>query len=220
MHHERQRKEHETAEAVPLSEPNDPSTTSATEDAPMNSPVPKPQSILSPISQSIPSPVPQNISSPISQSIPFPISQSISSPVPQNISNPASQNIEPLPWISPSQPSSTLSSSADTRNEQDQGHRNAPLNLNPNNLTMNQALELFELLQSRRSAEAVRPPTVDAQQVEVAPRRAEPLSFMTLQTVEGIIDSTDIVLHRDKHHGKARWKSLSIWDTHTLRSIQ
>jgi hypothetical protein len=90
MLHERQRKEQkgpshppETAEAVPLSEPNEPSTTLATEDAPMNSPAPKPQNILSPISQSIPSPVPQNISSPVSQNIPFPISQSISSPVPR-----------------------------------------------------------------------------------------------------------------------------------------
>ena len=57
---------------------------------------------------------------------------------------------------------------------------------------MEQALELFELLQSRRSAEAVRPLTVDAQQVELVQRRDEPLSFMTLRTVEEIIDSTDI----------------------------
>ncbi len=68
---------------------------------------------------------------------------------------------------------------------------------------MNQALELFELLQSRRSAEAIRPPTVDAQQVEVTPRRAEPLSFMTLQTVEGIIDSTDI----DAAQRQTSWES-------------
>jgi hypothetical protein len=68
---------------------------------------------------------------------------------------------------------------------------------------MNQALELFELLQSRRSAEVVRPPTVDAQQVELVPRRAEPLSFMTLQTVEGIIDSTDF----DAAQGQTSWES-------------
>ncbi len=56
---------------------------------------------------------------------------------------------------------------------------------------MNQALELFELLQSRRAAEVAKPPTIEAQQVEVVPGRAEPLSFMTLQTVEGIVGSTD-----------------------------
>jgi hypothetical protein len=31
-------------------------------------------------------------------------------------------------------------------------------------------------------------------QVEAAPRRAEPLSFLTLQTVEGIVGSTDLIL--------------------------
>jgi hypothetical protein len=68
---------------------------------------------------------------------------------------------------------------------------------------MNQALELFELLQSRRTAEAARPPTIEAQQVEVAPGRAEPLSFMTLQTVEGIVDSTDF----DAAQGQTSWES-------------
>ena len=62
-------------------------------------------------------------------------------------------------------------------------------NLNANNLTMSQALELFELLQSRRAADVVKPPIIEAQQVEMAPGRAEPLSFMTLQTVERIIES-------------------------------
>ena len=44
-------------------------------------------------------------------------------------------------------------------------------NLNANNLTMSQALELFELLQARRAADIVRPPTIEAQPVEVAPGR-------------------------------------------------
>ena len=55
MLHEQHRKEQKesshspgTAEAVPLSKPNEPSTTSATEDAPMKSPTPKPQNISSP----------------------------------------------------------------------------------------------------------------------------------------------------------------------------
>jgi hypothetical protein len=154
----------------------------------MNSPTPNPQNIPSPVSQNIPFPVSQNISSPVSQNI--------SNPVPQNIQAvgwiPASLNLEPPPQISPSQPSLTLSPPTATRTEQEQGSRSAIQNLNANNLTMNQALELFELLQSRRAAETVRPSTIEAQQVEVAPRRAEPLSFMTLQLVEGIVgDSTD-----------------------------
>jgi hypothetical protein len=62
---------------------------------------------------------------------------------------------------------------------------------------MNQALELFELLQSRRAAEVVRPPTIEAQHVEVAPGRAEPLSFMTIQTVEGIVGNTNIEDHEE-----------------------
>ena len=52
---------------------------------------------------------------------------------------------------------------------------------------MSQALELFELMQSRRAAEVARPPTIEAQHIEVAAGRAEPLSFMTLKTVEGIV---------------------------------
>jgi hypothetical protein len=68
---------------------------------------------------------------------------------------------------------------------------------------MSQALELFELLQSRRAADVVRPPTIEAQHVEVAPRRAEPLSFMTLQTAEGIIESTDC----NAAQGQTSWES-------------
>ncbi len=57
---------------------------------------------------------------------------------------------------------------------------------------MDQALELFERMQSKRAAEIAKPPTVEAQQVEVTPARTEPLSFMTLRTVEGIVSGTDV----------------------------
>jgi hypothetical protein len=67
--------------------------------------------------------------------------------------------------------------------------------VNANSLTLSQASELFELLLSRRAAEMVRPPTIEAQHVEVAPTRTEPLSFMTIQTVEGIVGNTDIEDH-------------------------
>ncbi len=57
---------------------------------------------------------------------------------------------------------------------------------------MNQALELFELLQSRRAADVVKHPTVEAQHVETLTPRAEPLSFLTLKTVEGIVMNMDL----------------------------
>jgi len=72
---------------------------------------------------------------------------------------------------------------------------------------MEQALELFELMQARRSADVEKAPTVEALHVEVAPRQAEPLSFMTLQTVEGIVGAWNFALLRDRPHGKAKWRS-------------
>jgi hypothetical protein len=63
--------------------------------------------------------------------------------------------------------------------------------INANNLTMQQAVELFELLQARKTREAEKSVTVEAQPVERAPRRNEPLSFLTLGTVEGIVGSAD-----------------------------
>ena len=125
---------------------------------------------------------------------------SMNNPNPQNINSPqtqeqstplfpehSSQNIPVLPLQS-SVPATAPST------EQ---------NVNANSLTMNQALELFELLQSRRASEVIRPPTIEAQHVEVAPGRAEPLSFMTLQTVERIIESTDF----DAAQGQTSWES-------------
>ncbi len=74
---------------------------------------------------------------------------------------------------------------------------------------MSQALELFELLQSRRAAEVVRPPTMEAQHVEVAPGRAEPLSFMTMQTVEGIVGNTNIEDHEEHTTWEGKMEKLA-----------
>jgi len=68
---------------------------------------------------------------------------------------------------------------------------------------MEQALELFELMQARRSADVEKAPTVEALHVEVAPRQAEPLSFMTLQTVEGIVGSMEFCTPQ----GQTSWES-------------
>jgi hypothetical protein len=173
----------ETAEAVLSSEPAESLTTSTTEDTSMNIPTPNPQNISSPTSQNISNPNPQN--SPAVDWIPAPL------------------NLEPPPQISPSQPSLTLSPPTATRTEQEQESQRTIQNLNANNLIMNQALELFELLQFRRAAEVAKPPTIEAQHIEVAPGRAEPLSFMTLQTVEGIVSSTDF----DAAQGQTSWES-------------
>jgi hypothetical protein len=64
--------------------------------------------------------------------------------------------------------------------------------IDANSLTMQQAVELFELLQARKVKEAEKSVTVEAQPVAGAPAsvRAEPLSFLTLGTVEGIVGST------------------------------
>jgi hypothetical protein len=50
-------------------------------------------------------------------------------------------------------------------------------------------LDLFEMLQARKSKEAEKSVTVEAEPVARAPARAEPLSYLTLGTVEGIIGS-------------------------------
>jgi hypothetical protein len=68
---------------------------------------------------------------------------------------------------------------------------------------MKQALELFELMQARRSADVENTPTVEALHVDVAPRQAEPLSFMTLQTVEGIVGSMEFCTPQ----GQTLWES-------------
>ena len=99
-----------------------------------------------------------SLNNPNSQIIPSPNSQIIPSPNSQNITLPRTQEQStPLIPEHPSQNSPVLSppSSVPTtapRTEQI---------LDANNLTMSQALELFELLQSRRATEVVRPPTIE-----------------------------------------------------------
>ncbi len=105
----------------------------------------------------------------------IPNPENISSPNTQNIpeSQPQEQSTAPIPEL-PSQNSPSLSPPSllpptAARTEQEQEEQRTIQNLNANNLTINQALELFELLQSRRAAEVVKPPTIEAQQIEVAP---------------------------------------------------
>ena len=136
------------------------------------------------LESSLNNPNSQIIPSPNSQNIPLPEAQEQSTPL---IPEHPSQN---SPVLSPP---STVPATA-PRTEQ---------SLDANNLTMSQALELFELMQARRATEVVRPPTIEAQHVELAPRRAEPLSFMTLQTVERIIESSDL----DADQGQNSWEA-------------
>ncbi len=68
---------------------------------------------------------------------------------------------------------------------------------------MDQALELFELLQTRRTRETHQSSTVEAHHVEMAPVRSEPLSFLTLQTVERIVGSTDFNVPQ----GQTTWET-------------
>jgi hypothetical protein len=68
---------------------------------------------------------------------------------------------------------------------------------------MNEALELFELLQEKKAREAHQPSTIVAHPVEVASRITEPLSYLALQTVEEIVGSTDF----DAPQGQTSWES-------------
>jgi hypothetical protein len=142
---------------------------------------------------------PQNISTPTPQI----------TPTPQNITTPSSQKISPPPILDPpSQISSTLPLLASLpptvpRTDQEQGEQRTGADLNVNRLTMDQALELFELLQARRAREADTPSAIVAHPVEVAPRGTEPLSFLTLQTVEGIVGSTEFCTPQ----GQSSWES-------------
>jgi hypothetical protein len=68
---------------------------------------------------------------------------------------------------------------------------------NPTSLSMSmeEFMELFETLQAKRAKEAERQPTVEAMPVMGPERRAEPLYFLTLGTVEGIVGSTSQADH-------------------------
>jgi hypothetical protein len=139
--HERQKKAQkeqvhsaETAEVIPAYDPAETFTASGTDGTPLN--------ILDP------------------QIIPSPTSLNISNPSPQNNISPP--NLELPSQISPNLPPSDLLPLAAARTDQEQEQQRSEQNLNANNLTMSQALELFELLQSRRAADVVRPPTIEA----------------------------------------------------------
>ena len=107
----------------------------------------------------------QNIPLPLEQSplqvhpAPLPLEQSL----PLNIMQPVSEQMT-------GPPRTPRSSSPET--------------VNANNLTMQQALDLFELLQARKTKDVEKTVMVDAEPVARAPARAEPLSFLTLGTVE------------------------------------
>ncbi len=122
-------------------------------------------------------PNPLIISSPNSQNILSPDSQNIS----QSPEHSAPLNLEPPSQISPTLPTPTLLPPTVPRAEQQREQRTSA-DPNSNRFTMEEALELFAFMQARRTAEIERPLTIEAHQVEVAPTRTEPLSFLTLQT--------------------------------------
>ena len=103
----------------------------------------------------IPIPNTQNISSPNTQNIPESQSQEQSTPPIQAHPSQNSPSLPPPYLLPPTAP----------RAEQVLGEQRIEQNINANSLTMNQAIELFELLRSRRTADIVRPPTIEAQHV-------------------------------------------------------
>jgi hypothetical protein len=134
------------------------------------SPQNNPQIIPPPAEQSSPqihsAPPPTEQSSPQIHSAPPPLEQTPS----LNISQPNGEQMTDIPGTH-------LAASTET--------------VDANKLTMQQALELFELLQAKKSKEADKAVTVEAEPVAKAPARAEPISYLTLGTVEGIIGSAD-----------------------------
>ena len=111
-------------------------------------------------------PIPLNISSPIPLNIPILQSQEhLSTPNPEHLSQ-NNPNFPSPPQVPPNTPG-------------------AEQNLNVNSITMSQALELFELMQAKRAGDVVRLATVEAQHIEAEAPRAEPLSFLTIETSKG-----------------------------------
>ncbi len=121
-------------------------------------------------------PNPQNIPPPPEQSSPH----NHSAPPP--LEQPPSLNIPPPSGEQMTNPPAS---------EQPYVLGSSPETIDANKLTMQQALDLFEMLQARKSKEAEKSVTVEAKPVARAPARAEPLSYLTLGTVEGIIGSTN-----------------------------
>ena len=142
-------------------------------------------------------PIPQNISSPIPLNIPILQSQEhLSTPSSEHLSQ-NSPNFPPMPQVPPNTPG-------------------AEQNLNVNSITMSQALELFELMQAKRAGDGVRLATVEAQHVEAEAPRAEPLSFLTLETVEGIVRSMDLGNLEEQETWEGRMeKFLNLGDAYT-----
>ncbi len=116
-------------------------------------------------------------------------------PNPQNISSslPIRTVLSPEQFLSSSSRTAPFPdhSSVEHRTDPIRAERAASPNIiDANSLTMQHAVELFELLQAKKLKEAEKSVTVEAQPVAGAPIRAEPLSFLTLGTVEGIVGST------------------------------
>ncbi len=85
---------------------------------------------------------------------------------------------------------------------------------------MMQAWELFTRFSARKASEAEKPPTIEAQHVEVLPPRAEPLSFLTLETVEGIVRNTDIEdLEEHETWERRMEKFVNLGDATHLRTL-
>ncbi len=69
---------------------------------------------------------------------------------------------------------------------------------------------------ARKASEVEKPPTVEAQHVEVIQPRAEPLSFLTLETVEGIVRNTDIANLEEYETWERRMKKfVSLGDAYS-----
>jgi hypothetical protein len=192
MVYERQLKEHKErlhstrpVDAVPAIEPGGSNVPEGMDSTTQNIVLDTPQNISSPNSQNISSPNSQNISSPNPQNISFPGSRNISNLFPQNSLSPStpgllSQNSPTLPPPGASSLPAVPAVPVIRSSDQEQVEQSAGAILNANRPTMEQALELFELMQARRSADVEKAHTVEAHHVDAAPRQAEPLSFMTL----------------------------------------
>ncbi len=68
---------------------------------------------------------------------------------------------------------------------------------------MEQAYELLAMIHAREALVVEKPPTIEAHQIEVAQPRAEPLSFLTGETVEGIVGDVDF----DATQGQSAWQT-------------
>jgi hypothetical protein len=170
--YEREMKEYKTLLLLAESNGTDDDPDQPTEPAKMKAP-----DGTNDASMNIAIPDPQNISIPKPQIISTPNSQNISFLDTQNISNSQSQvqstasTLELPSQNSPNSPLPILLPPTAARTDQEQEEQRTIQNLNANNLTINQALELFELLATRRAAEVVRPPTIEAQQIEISGTR-------------------------------------------------